>query len=141
MTDSAAGSKYYELEQTVDGGSSWALINEDPFQGKVGQAERIVFFTKDYGYIGISNVSGTYSHIFVTYDGGANFSNVKLPMDLVENLPENAKKYEYTINDYDYYELPAINNGVLEINVITEASETNGITFISDDNGKNWRPE
>ena len=76
VTDSAAGSKYYELEKTVDGGTNWTLVKEDPFDGNLGLAEGIVFFTQDNGYIGITNVSGTDSQTYVTYDGGVTFSKV-----------------------------------------------------------------
>ena len=141
VTDSAAGSKYYELETTTDGGSNWTLVNDDPFNGTLGMAEGIDFFTKDNGYIGITDVSGTYSNIYVTYDGGATFSKIVLPMDLVETLPKNARGNGYTVYDYDYYEMPAMNHGKIEINAVIDSSDTNGITFVSDDNGVSWRPE
>lgn len=78
VTDSAAGSKYYELEKTTDGGAKWVVINEDPFHGKLGQAEGIEFFTETNGYIGIADASGSYSQIYVTYDGGVTFSKTEL---------------------------------------------------------------
>lgn len=80
VTDSAAGSKYYELEKTIDGGKNWTLANADPFDGRPGLAEGIVFFTKDNGYIGITDISGTCSQIYVTYDGGSAFSKIELPI-------------------------------------------------------------
>ena len=140
-TDSAAGSKYYELEKTTDGGSSWVVINEDPLRGKLGQAEGIEFFTETNGYIGITDASGTYSQIYVTYDGGSTFSRIEFPMELVEILPENAVDNGYTAYDYDYYEMPTMNHGNLEINAVTDSSDTNGITFVSEDNGKSWKAE
>ena len=73
VTDSAAGAKYYELEKTMDGGKNWTLANADPFDGKLGLAEGIEFFTKDNGYIGITDALGTYSQIYVTHDGGCKF--------------------------------------------------------------------
>ena len=90
VTDSAGGSKYYELEKTVDGGKNWTLANADPFDGRLGLAEGIEFFTKDNGYIGIADVAGTYSQIYVTNDGVSTFSKIKLPMELVNTLPESA---------------------------------------------------
>ena len=141
VTDSAAGSKYYELEKTTDGGSRWTVINEAPFLGKLGQAEGIEFFTETNGYIGITDASGTYSQIYVTYDGGSTFSRIEFPMELVEILPENAVDNGYTAYDYDYYEMPTMNHGNLEINAVTDSSDTNGITFVSEDNGKSWRVE
>ena len=72
VTDSAAGAKYYELEKTMDGGKNWTLANADPFDGKLGLAEGIEFFTKDNGYIGITDLtkasdiiaSRTYEYFF-----------------------------------------------------------------------------
>ena len=42
VTDSAAGSKYYELEKTIDRGKNWTLANADPFDGRLGLAEGIM---------------------------------------------------------------------------------------------------
>ena len=33
---------------------------------------------------GITDISGTYSQIYVTYDGGSTFSKIELPMELVK---------------------------------------------------------
>lgn len=140
VTDSAAGSKYYELEKTVDGGKNWTLANADPFDGRLGSAEGIEFFTKDNGYIGITDALGTYSQIYVTHDGGSTFSKIELPMELVKILPETAMDKGYTVSDYDYYEMPSMNNGKLEINAVIDSSETKGIIFVSDDDGESWNP-
>ena len=140
VTDSAAGAKYYELEKTMDGGKNWTLANENPFDGKPGLAEGIEFFTKDNGYIGISDVSGNYSQIYATYDGGSTFSKIELSMELVKTLPESAIENGYTLSDYDYYEMPFMNNGKLEINVVIDSSETKGITFVSENGGESWKP-
>lgn len=139
VTDSAAGSKYYELEKTMDGGKNWTLKNADPFDGRLGLAEGIVFFTKDNGYIGITDVSGTCSQIYVTYDGGSTFSKIELPMELVKTLPESAIENGYTVSDYDYYEMPTMNHGKLEINAVINSSDTKGITFVSDNGGESWK--
>ena len=42
-------------------------------------------------------------------------------------------------SDY-YYEMPSINNGKLEINAVIDSSETKGIIFVSNDDGKSWKP-
>lgn len=139
VTDSAGGSKYYGLEKTTDGGKNWTLVNADPFDGRLGLAEGIEFFTKDNGYIGITDVAGTYSQIYVTYDGGLTFSKIELQMELVNTLPESAIEKGYTVSDYDYYEMPFMNNGILEINVSIDSSDKNGITFVSDDEGETWK--
>lgn len=129
------------LEKLVQrGGKNWTLANADPFDGKLGLAEGIEFFTKDNGYIGITDALGTYSQIYVTYNGGSTFSKIELPMDLVKILPETATEKGYTLSDYDYYEMPSMINGKLEINAVTDSSETKGIIFVSDDDGESWKP-
>ena len=61
-------------------------------------------------------------------------------MELVKILPETAMEKGYTLSDYDYYEMPSINNGELEISAAIDSSETKGITFVSDDDGESWKP-
>ena len=37
VADAAAGSRFYELEMTKDGGQSWNQQNADPFDGNIGR--------------------------------------------------------------------------------------------------------
>lgn len=61
-------------------------------------------------------------------------------MELVKILPETAMDKGYTLYDYDYYEMPAMINGKLEINAVTDSSETKEIIFVSEDDGESWKP-
>ena len=139
VTDSTAGSKFYELEKTTDGGINWSAVNEDPFAGNLGKAEGITFFTEDYGYIGLSDASESCSELYVTYDGGSTFSRIELPMELVTTLPDHAIANGYTVSDYDYYDMPIEDTGVVSIKVTTDFMETRGLVFISEDEGVTWK--
>lgn len=46
VADAAAGSRFYELEMTKDGGQSWNQKNADPFDGNIGVAEGIEFYNE-----------------------------------------------------------------------------------------------
>lgn len=138
VTDAAAGSRFYELEKTLDGGTTWEKANENPFEGKIGVTEGLVFFDKDFGYAGLTGASQSESRLYVTRDGGKTFKQLQLPMDMVTELPEPGKKLGFTVEDYDYYDMPEKKGDMLTIRVLTEAAEREGIAFQSDDNGKTW---
>lgn len=46
VTDAAAGSRYYELEKSSDGGETWNVINANPFNNNIGVALGIEFSMK-----------------------------------------------------------------------------------------------
>lgn len=132
VVDSACGSRFYALEETQDGGSTWTRINEDPFKGNGGTAEGIIYFTDQIGYIGISTASRDHSTIYVTRDGGTSFSEVKLPIS-------KGASDVLDINDYDYVEMPVIRDNVLTIAVRQEYDDNeNALVFESTDNGLTW---
>ena len=77
--------------------------------------------------------------MYVTTDGGESFAEIILPFDEVTQLPETADEYGFTIEDYDYINMPEKDEaGVLKIKVTTEASEVDAIIFESRDNGITW---
>lgn len=138
VADAAAGSRFYELECTKDGGQSWNQLNADPFCGNMGVAEGIEFYNENLGIIGLRGASGAYSTLYLTQDGGKTFSMIELPMDEVTELPDTAAEYGFTISDYDYCEMPQQEDGKFTIKVISEQGETDGILFESTDNGNTW---
>lgn len=140
VTDAAAGSRFYELEKTEDGGSSWRMINENPFVDHAGVAEGIEFFTEELGFIGLQGASGGHSQIFVTRDGGGHFEAISLPMDQVKEVPEPGKSDGLTRDDYQYLLMPTYEGKSLSILVTPGVGETEGILFRSDDNGTTWKP-
>lgn len=44
VVDAAAGSRFYVMERTADGGDTWERINVDPFDNQAGIAEGVIFF-------------------------------------------------------------------------------------------------
>lgn len=138
VADAAAGSRFYELECTKDGGQSWNQLNADPFCGNMGVAEGIEFFNENLGVIGLRGASGDYSTLYLTQDGGKTFSMIELPMDEVTELPDTAAQYGLEKSEYDYCEMPQQEDGKFTIKVISEQGETDGILFESTDNGNTW---
>ena len=138
VADAAAGSRFYELECTKDGGQSWNQLNADPFCGNMAVAEGIEFYNENLGVIGLRGASGAYSTLYLTQDGGKTFSMIELPMDEVTELPDTAAQYGLEKSDYDYCEMPQQEDGKFKIKVISEQGETDGILFESTDNGNTW---
>lgn len=138
VADAAAGSRFYVLEKTEDGGGSWNTVNENPFDGSFGVAEGLIFYDEDFGYAGLTGASQSHSQLYVTYDGGLNFEKITLPLDAVTELPERGQSFGFTIADYDYYEMPEQVGNDFYIMVLTEQGEKSGLLFKSDDRGINW---
>ena len=63
ITDAAAGSRFYVMEKTMDGGSTWECINDDPFSGQLGVAEGLIFYDENFGVAGITGASQSYSRL------------------------------------------------------------------------------
>ena len=120
VADAAAGSRFYELECTKDGGQSWNQLNAAPFCGNIGVAEGIEFYNENLGVIGLRGASGAYSTLYLTQDGGKTFSMIELPMDEVTELPDTAAQYGLEKSDYDYCEMPQQEDGKFKIKVISE---------------------
>jgi len=137
--DAAAGSRFYEMEQTRDGGASWEKLNADPFNGNGGTAEGIRFFDENFGFAGLAGASQSQSTLYVTRDGGAAFAAIQLPLDSVTELPPLAKSLHLTAADYAYCEMPRkADDGTLTIRAMTGAGEQEAILFESKDNGATW---
>lgn len=138
VTDAVAGSRFYALEKTEDGGDSWNTINDNPFDGSFGVAEGLIFYDEDFGYTGLAGASQSHSQLYVTYDGGLNFEKVMLPLDAVTEIPERGQSFGFTLADYDYYEMPEWAGDDLFIMVTTEQGGNSRLLFKSVDHGNNW---
>lgn len=138
ITDAAAGSRFYELDYSTDGGNTWTRINTDPFDGKIGVTEGMIFYDENLGIAGLTNASGSYSYLYLTRDGGKTFNQIDLPIDQVTNLPETADEIRYAIEDYVYLHMPENNGNSWKILLTTEASENDGLVFQSQDQGVTW---
>lgn len=75
-----------------------------------------------------------------TKDGGLTWEKIQLPMETVTTLPDLAEECGFTVEDYDYLTMPEYDESkkVLTITVLTEATESEGITFESQDQGETW---
>lgn len=138
VKDAAAGSRFYGMERTEDGGKIWETINESPFGNEMGVTEGLLFFDENFGVAGLTGASQSFSTLYITQDGGITFKKVELPMSMVTELPQFAKEYGFTIDDYDYLHMPEEKANVLTITVTTEGAESDGILFQSEDKGKTW---
>lgn len=138
VTDAAAGSRYYELEKTEDGGTTWEKINTNPFDGELGAAEGLLFFDENFGFAGLTGASQSASKLYMTNDGGVTFTKLELPMDMVTELPKLAVECGFVAEDYDYLEMPEQEGDRLTIHVVTGGGEEQGILFQSEDAGITW---
>ena len=50
ITGSALGSRSYSLYGTYNGGETWNIINEDPFNGDMGTADGMTFINEKLGF-------------------------------------------------------------------------------------------
>lgn len=139
ITDAAAGSRFYELDYSTDGGNTWSRINTDPFGGKLGVTEGMIFYDESLGIAGLTNASGSYSYLYLTRDGGKNYEQINLPLDQVTDLPEIADEIGYTIEDYVYLHMPETDGNIWKILLTTESSECDGMIFQSQDQGATWK--
>ena len=138
IVDAALGTRYYKLKTTSDGGYNWTTVNEDPFDGNGGVGEGIQFFDEQFGFIGLSGASQTHSSIYVTKDGGKTLKEIELPMDTVTEYPPHMQEYGFTLEDYQYLEMPQQDGENYTIHVMTQSGETEGLVFTSEDQGENW---
>ena len=141
VADAAAGSRFYQMEKTENGGTSWEMANKDPFGGQIGVTEGLIFFDENFGFAGLTGASQSSSSLYMIRDGGETFTQVQLPMDSVSQIPEGGTKYGLTVNDYDYIGMPEEQDGALTVLVTTGAGEQDGILFQSSDQGATWAYE
>ncbi|WP_195263420.1 hypothetical protein [Clostridium sp. 1001275B_160808_H3] len=136
VVGAAAGSRFYSLEGTKDGGATWDIINEDPFMGRGGGASGVAFINEKLGFIALSHSGGSYGELYRTEDGGLSFEVINLP------------KIDVTLNDgsvisvFDFPEMPYEENGPLNVLVGQGADgDYNGNSsalYQSKDSGITW---
>ncbi len=133
VQDAAAGSRYYVMDVTEDGGDSWQEWNEAPFGDQIGVTRGILFFDDQYGYISLGNASGETAGLYVTRDGGKSFGQVLLPWDQVTDTADSQEAYQYLF-------LPEETQEGL---CITAAKDSSGqgdrLVFVSEDQGNTWK--
>lgn len=138
VINAAAGSRFYSLEKSINGGQNWEVVNGNPFADQAGVAEGIVFLSNNFGFIGIQGASGEHSQIYITKDAGISFRQVEVPMGKVTTIPKAAKEKGLTLDDYQYISMPKVKGNKLFITVTAGEGESDGIDFYSEDNGESW---
>lgn len=148
VADAAAGSRFYTLEKTTDGGKSWNTIHEDPFDGGIGVATDLCFEDEEHGFLGLGFASGDYNAFYRTEDGGNTIRMIELPMETVPT--EKLQEYQLlrrdnqalTIHDvYGYQQTPWKEGGVWYLAVAMDSSgypEGERLLFSSEDGGESW---
>ncbi|MFL2099648.1 WD40/YVTN/BNR-like repeat-containing protein [Desemzia sp. FAM 23989] len=136
VVDSAASSRFYVLQQTLDGGETWEVFNSDPFLGSIGVSTGITFINEQIGFIGLSHSGSTYADLYRTMDGGVTFEQVTLP--LVEVPLTDEEKYAA----FDFPEMPYEENGTLYL-LVNQGQDgdyngNNKLLLLSVDNGETW---
>lgn len=132
VIDAAAGSRWYVIESTSDGGKNWNRIEPDPFNGELsGVADSIQFLDEQIGFVLMSGASESHSRLYRTTDGGNSFSMVELPIEMIDvEIPDLA--------EHDYITMPYVENSVLKVSLRLEKYDCGSIYFESKDNGETW---
>ncbi|MBP3931490.1 MAG: hypothetical protein J6D47_18240 [Peptostreptococcaceae bacterium] len=136
IDDKAAGSFFYSLHKTEDSGNTWIIINEDPFNGAVGETYGIYFIDENIGFIGVSRNGGCEGDLYRTEDGGKSFSKIAFEEKTV------ALGNGTSIMPFDYPSLPYEKDGKYYINMEQGADgDYNGnssLIYSSNDKGVTW---
>lgn len=136
VEDKATGSFFYSLQQTTDGGNKWVVLNEDPFDGPVGEACGMYFMDENIGFIVVSKQGGNESDVYMSEDGGKSFN--KLEFESKEVTLDNG----VSIKPYDSPRVPYEKDGKLYLHIEQGADgDYNGnssLIYKSEDKGKTW---
>ena len=132
VVDAAAGSRWYRIETTSDGGKNWIRTEPDPFPEELfGVADSIWFLDEKTGFVLMGGASETHSELYHTVDGGLSFSRVNLPTELVEvEIPDLA--------EYDYVTMPYMEGDILKASLALEKYDCCHVYFESKDLGETW---
>lgn len=132
VEDAAAGTRFYSLYGTFDGGNTWEVINEDPYLGNGGGASGITFINSNLGFISLSKSGGSYGELYRTEDGGKTYEKIELPKaDVGESY-----------YPFDFPNMPYEEDGKLKV-LVGQGSDgdyngnSSGI-YESNDEGKTW---
>lgn len=139
VEDKATGSFFYSLQQTTDGGNKWVVLNDDPFDGPVGEACGMYFMDENIGFIAVSKQGGYESDLYRSEDGGKSFN--KLEFESKEVTLDNGA----SIKPFDSPRVPYEKDGNLYLDIEQGADgDYNGnssLIYKSEDKGKTWEFE
>ena len=102
------GIAFGDIKKTKDGGKTWNVVfngigNTDDKVFKIGS--NIEFIDENIGFLTMPSTGGEMSELYITKDGGFNFSKLEL------------EQTEEDKNIYDYYNLPKEENGELILEI------------------------
>ena len=136
IDDKATGSFFYSLHKTNDSGSNWIVINENPFNGAVGETYGIYFINENIGFIGVSRNGGCEGELYRTEDGGKSFSKIEFEGKIV-TLDNRT-----SIMPFDYPSIPYEKDGKLYLNMEQGADGdydgNSSLVYNSNDKGVTW---
>ena len=136
IDDKATGSFFYSLHKTNDSGNNWIVINENPFNGAVGETYGIYFINENIGFIGVSRNGGCEGELYRTEDGGKSFSKIEFEGKIV-TLDNRT-----SIMPFDYPSIPYEKDGKLYLNMEQGADGdydgNSSLVYNSNDKGVTW---
>lgn len=136
VEDKATGSFFYSLQKSNDAGQNWFVLNEDPFNGPVGEASGIYFIDENTGFISISRNGGTTAELYRTEDGGKSFGKIEIESKSVK------LNNGVSFIPFDFPNAPYEKDGELYLNMGQGADgDYNGnssLLYTSKDKGKTW---
>lgn len=137
VVDKALGTAFYSFYNTEDGGNTWDIINEDPFNGEGGAAAGVKFINEKLGFLALSGASGTSADLYVTRDGGLSFEKSIYEKHEVEL--DNGE----SIDVFDFPNMPYEEDGALKMSVGQgydgDYNGGSSALYESKDQGKTWK--
>lgn len=109
VRDAAAGSRFYSLLKSTDGGASWEMGSSNPFHDQLGMGVDFVFLDETFGFATLVHNGGDEADLYVTEDGGLNYE-VCMMQGIHVTLEDG-----YLYNPYDYPEMPYEEDGVVYV--------------------------
>lgn len=137
VVGAAAGSRFYSLEGTKDGGATWDIINGDPFMGRSGGASGVTFVNEKLGFLTLSHSGGANADLYRTEDGGLSFKKIDIPK--IEVTLDNGS----IIYPFDFPGMPYEEDGVLNV-LVGQGSDgdhngNSSALYQSNNNGITWK--
>lgn len=137
VVDAAAGSRFYDLSETGNGGETWNLLNSDPFLSNGGVAAGLCFINETLGFITLSHSGGSYGEMYRTEDGGITYELVEIPV--IEVSLNEVEMY----NPFDLPDVPTASEEILQLLVGQgqdgDYHSGSKALFQSVDNGVTWK--
>jgi hypothetical protein len=109
IEDAAAGSRFYGLLKSTDGGETWQMQSSDPFQQSTGMGIDFTFLDENFGFATLGHNGGAEADLYVTENGGISYQQV-IMQGYTVSLSDG-----YTYDPYDYPQMPYEEDGVLYV--------------------------